>query len=111
MNRPSDPWAGEKMSRSDAQRRYQNLVTYQLRPMITIKKMSDDNRIQAIKRIIREASRFRYESGVVPQSGIREEVTDLCAPYFKLGAETSEELAGWLIRMMRSFGCNPTTED
>lgn len=109
MSRASDPWAGEKMSRSDAQRRYQNLVTYQLRPMITAKGMSDDNRIQVIKRIIREASRFRYESGVVPQSGIREEVTDLCAPYFKMDAPTSEDLAGWLVRMMRCFGVNVDT--
>jgi len=111
MDRPRDPWAGEKMSRADAQRRYSNLVLYQFRPMITNKKMSEENRITALKRIIREASRFRYESGVVAQGGIREEVIDLSAPYFKPDSGISEELKGWLVRCMRAFGANLENED
>lgn len=112
MNRPAaDPWAREKMSRSDAQRRYNNLLAYQFRPMITNRRMSDDVRINVLKRVIREASRFRYESGVVAGSGIREEIMDLTEPYFKPDAPTSEELKSWLVRTIRAFGGGFETED
>jgi hypothetical protein len=111
MNRAAtDPWQGEKMSRSDAQRRYANLVTYQLRPMVYDKKKSDDERVQILKRICQQAYRFRYEAGVVAQGGTREEVMDLLMDYFKPDRETSEELKDWLKRCIRAFGASMSEE-
>jgi hypothetical protein len=104
MSERRDPWAGEQMSRSDAQRRYFNLVLYQLRPMVYDRRLTDDQRIQILKRIIQRASRFRYESGVVAGGGTREEVADLLSVYLKPDAPTSEELREWIKRTVRAFG-------
>jgi len=112
MNRGAvDPWSTEKMSRSDAQRRYQNLVTYQLRPMLGNRSMDDDARIGVMKRIVREAGRFKYEAGVVAGAGIREEVVDLLLPWLKPDHFGGEELRGWIKRTIRAFGATIETED
>ncbi len=111
MRRGADPWAQEKMSRSDAQRRYNNLVQYQLRPMINDKKLSDMERTNALKRMVREASRFKYESGVVAGSGAREEVVELLMPYFKPESPVSTEVKDWSIRCIRAFGASFGNED
>lgn len=105
MNRGgADPWAREKMSRSDAQRRYHNLIQYQLRPMLMNRNMSEDGRIQVLKRIIAQAHRFRYESGSVAGAGAREEIIDLLAHYFKPDNPVGEELKDFLKRTIRAFG-------
>ena len=98
------------MSRSDAQRRYANLVTYQLRPMVYDKKKSDDERVQILKRICQNAYRYRYEAGVVAQGGTREEVMDLLQDYFKPDREVSDELKDWLKRCIRAFGASLESE-
>lgn len=100
-----DPWAGEAMSRSDAQRRYGNLVQYQLRPMLmNLRRLSAVEQVSQLKRIVNSAHRFRYESGVVAQAGTREEVIDLVSDLFKPEAETPEEVLDWIKRMVRAFG-------
>jgi hypothetical protein len=98
------------MSRSDANRRYNNLVQYQLRPMLLDRRMSDAERIGVLKRIIREANRFRYESGVVAGSGTREEIADLLVPWLKPEHWSSIEVKDWLVRMVRAFGASVETE-
>ena len=99
-----DPWAGEAMSRSDAQRRYHNLVQYQLRPMVIDRRLSDEQRVQVMKRIVSTAHRFRFESGTVPGGGIREEVSDLIADWLKPSSEKGPELQDWTKRTIRAFG-------
>lgn len=106
MSHGSDPWGGEKMSRSEAQRRYQNLIEYQLRPMLGNRGMTDDARIGVLKRIVREASRFKYESGAVAGSGAREEVTDLLKGYLHPDHWAGEELRDWAKRAIRAFGAS-----
>jgi len=106
MNRERDPWAGESISRSEAQRRYNNLLTYQLRPMLGNRSMTDEARVNVLKRLVREASRVKYESSVVPGSGIREEIVELVAPYFKPEHPAGEELRDWMMRAVRAFGAN-----
>jgi hypothetical protein len=101
-----DPWAGEPMSRSDAQRRYGNLVQYQIRPMLSNRKMPDDARVNVLKRVVREAHRFRYESGVVAGSGIREEVMDLLEVYLRPEHPAGEELRDWVKRTLRALGAS-----
>jgi hypothetical protein len=109
MSSGSDPWATEKMSRSEAQRRYNNLIEYQLRPMLGNRGLTDDARIGVLKRMVREASRFKYESGAVAGSGAREEVTDLLKGYLKPEHWAGEELRDWVKRTIRAFGA--TTDD
>jgi hypothetical protein len=99
------------MSRSDAQRRYNNLILYQLRPMLAQRHLSDDARIQVLKRLVREAGRFKYESGVVAGAGAREEIVDLLTPYFKPEAPTGEELKDWMKRAIRAFGANIESDE
>lgn len=106
-----DPWSTEKMSRSDAQRRYHNLIQYQLRPMLANRGMTEHARVQVLKRIVREASRFKYESGVVAGSGSREEMVDLLADYFKPEHPAGEELKDWIKRAVRAFGATIDTEE
>ena len=106
-----DAWAAEKMGRSDAQRRYMNLVTYQLRPMTSDRKKSDEERIQILKRIISQAHRFRYEAGVVAQGGTREEVVELLRPLFQPERGHGEELLDWMKRTMRAFGASPESTE
>ena len=107
MNRgSSDPWSTEKMSRSEAQRRYNNLIQYQLRPMVFDRKMSDENRINALKRIVREAARFKYESGVVAGSGAREEVVELTVDLMKPESPVGDEVRDWIKRTIHAFGAS-----
>ena len=101
---PTDPWASEKMTRSEAARRYQNLIQYQLRPMMGNRSMTDDARIGVLKRIVREAGRFKYESGAVAGSGSREEIVDLLSEYLKPEHWAGEELRDWVKRAIRAFG-------
>lgn len=107
----SDPWATEKMSRSEAARRYQNLVQYQLRPMLGNRSMSDDQRVGVLKRIVREASRFKYESGAVAGGGTREEVVDLLKGYLHPEHPAGEELRDWIKRTIRAFGATIETSE
>ncbi len=107
----SDPWAGEKMSRSDAQRRYSNLVTYQLRPMLSDRKLDDEGRISVLKRIVASAHRFRFEAGVVAGMGTREEVVDLVKHYLKPEHPSGDELKDWIKRTCRAFGANVEAEE
>jgi hypothetical protein len=106
-----DPWATEKMGRSEAARRYQNLVQYQLRPMLSNRKMSDDERINVLKRMVREAARFKYEAGVVAGAGTREELVDLLADYLKPDHWAGEELRDWVKRTVRAFGASVDTPE
>ena len=106
---PGDPWATEKMSRSEAARRYQNLIQYQLRPMLGNRSMTQDERINVLKRIIREASRFKNESGAVAGAGSREEVVDLLKDYLKPEHWAGEDLRDWVKRVIRSFGATIDT--
>lgn len=106
-----DPWAREKMSRSDAHRRYHNLIQYQLRPMLMDRRMAEAARIGVLKRIIQYASRFRYESGVVAGSGAREEVVDLMVHMLHPEYPISDELKDWIKRTIRAFGAALESED
>jgi len=112
MNRARDPWAGEAMSRSDAQRRYSNLVQYQLRPMVNnYRRLSAEEKITALKRVVNSCYRFRYESGVVPGAGTREEVLELLTDYFKPEAESSPEVLDWMKRTVHAFGASISSEE
>jgi hypothetical protein len=106
-----DPWAKEKMSRSEAARRYQNLIQYQLRPMLMNRRMEDDARINVLKRIVREASRFKYESGMVANAGTREELVDLISDYLKPEHPAGEDLRDWIKRTIRCFGATIDSQD
>jgi hypothetical protein len=106
-----DPWATEKMSRSEAQRRYQNLIEYQLRPMLNSRSLTDDARVQILKRMVREAGRFKYEAGVVAGAGAREEVLDLMKPYLHPEHWAGEELRDWVKRTIRAFGASLDSQD
>lgn len=101
-----DPWASEKMSRSEAARRYQALIQYQLRPMLANRRMTDEERIIVFKRMVRDAARFKYESGVVANPGSREELIDLLHDYFKEESGWGEELRDWAKRALRAFGAS-----
>jgi hypothetical protein len=106
-----DPWATEKMSRSEAQRRYQNLIEYQLRPMLNNRSMTDDARVGVLKRLVREAGRFKYEAGVVAGAGSREEILDLLKPYLRPDHWAGEELRDWVKRAIRSFGASLDSDE
>lgn len=95
-----------EMSRSEAQRRYQNILHYQIRPMLGDRSKSDDDKVMILKRVVREAHRIKYQSGAVAGSGAREEITDLLTPYLKPSAGTTEELEDWIKRAIRSFGAS-----
>ncbi|MFN3652900.1 MAG: hypothetical protein ACK47B_25255 [Armatimonadota bacterium] len=107
----TDPWAGERISRSEVQRRYNNLIQYQLRPMMAQRNMSDDARINVLKRIVRECSRFKYDSGAVAGGGSREEVVDLLTPWLKPEHPSGEELKDWVKRTIRAFGASIESND
>jgi hypothetical protein len=102
----ADPWAAEKLTRSEAQRSYNNLVQYQLRPMLLQRGFDDEARVAVLKRIIREASRIKYEAGVVAGGGIREEVVDLLTPYLKIDSGAGEEFRDFIKRTIRAFGAS-----
>jgi hypothetical protein len=92
------------MGRSEAQRRYQNLITYRIRPLLSDRSKDDDDKTQEMKRLVRECNSIRYESGAVAGSGVREEVSDLLMPLIKPEAGHSEELVDWIKRVIRAFG-------
>ena len=92
-------------------RRYHNLVEYQLRPMLNQRNMPETTRIQVLKRIVQQAGRFKYESGVVAGSGTREELFDLLTPYLRPEAPTGEEYRDWIKRAIRSFGASIESEE
>jgi len=94
------------MSRSDAQRRYSNLVTYQLRPMLADRKLEEEGQISALKRIVQSAHRFRYEAGVVAGMGTREEVVDLTKHFLRADHPSSPEVKDWIKRTCRAFGAS-----
>jgi len=96
------------MSRSEAQRRYQNLITYRIRPLLIDRSKDDEDKTIMMKRLVRECHAVRYESGAVPGSGTREEVVDLLSPIVKAGTH-SEELVDWVKRVIRAFGANYDT--
>jgi hypothetical protein len=95
---------GYTMSRSEAQRRYQNLITYRIRPMLMDRSKDDEDRTIEMKRLVRECHAVRYESGAVPGSGTREEIVDLLSPFIKAESTHSEELMDWVKRVIRAFG-------
>jgi hypothetical protein len=93
-----------EMSRSEAQRRYQNILQYQIRPMLNDRSKSADDKVTILKRVVREAHRIKYQSGAVAGSGAREEIFDLLSPFLKPNAATPEELQDWIKRAIRSYG-------
>lgn len=101
--RESNP---DAMNRSEASRRYQNLITYQLRPMMTNRGASEEERINVLKRLIRQATLIRANSGAVAGGGTREEVVDLLSPWMKPESGFSDELKGWVVRLFRAFGAS-----
>lgn len=100
-----------EMSRSEAQRRYQNILHYQIRPMLNDRSKSDTDKVNILKRVVREAHRIKYQSGVVAGAGPREEICDLLLPLLKPNSSASEELRDWVKRAVRSYGATVETED
>jgi hypothetical protein len=96
----------DQMNRSEAQRRFQNLIQYRVRPMLTDRSKSDDDRVTVLKRICREANQIRAASGVVAGPGAREEIVDLLVPWLKPEAGHTEELRDWIGRTFRTFGAS-----
>jgi len=92
------------MTRSEAQRRYQNLITYRIRPMLGDRSKDDEDKTIEMKRLVRECHAIRYESGAVPGSGTREEIVDLLSPFIRRDSPHSEELMDWTKRVIRAFG-------
>lgn len=100
-----------EMSRSEAQRRYQNILNYQIRPMLGDRSKSEDDKVMYLKRVVREAHRIKYQSGAVAGSGAREEISDLLLPLLKPSLGTGEELQDWIKRAVRSFGASVGESD
>lgn len=96
----------DAMNRSEAQRRYQNMITYQLRPMLADRSASEETKISIIKRLIRQATLIRANSGAVAGGGTREEVVDLLSPVFKPDSDASIEYKDWIIRFFRALGAS-----
>ena len=101
----------DQMNRSEAQRRYANLVQYRVRPLLSDRSKGDSDRTLMMKRIVREANNIRSESGAVAGTGAREEIMELLLPWLKPEAPTSEDLRNWVVRVFRAFGANYETED
>lgn len=99
------------MSRSEAQRRYSNLVTYHVRPMVGNRRLSDEDRVGILKRVVANAHRFRYEAGVVAGMGCREEIVDLMKHYLLPDNPAGPDLRDWVKRSFRAFGATVDTED
>jgi hypothetical protein len=100
-----------EMSRSEAQRRYMNMIHYQIRPMLIDRTKTDEQRVTILKRIVRDAHRIKYQSGAVAGSGAREELFELLGPWLKPNAGVSEELRDWAGRALRSYGATVESED
>jgi len=96
----------DQMNRSEAQRRFQNLIQYRVRPMLANRGLADDDRVTILKRICREANQIRAASGVVAGPGAREEIIDLLSPWLKPEAGRAEELKDWVSRTFRTFGAS-----
>src|SRR6185369_9768707 len=88
----------DQMNRSEAQRRFQNLIQYRVRPMLADRGKTDEDRVSILKRICREANQIRAASGVVAGPGAREEIIDLLSPWLKAEAGHTEELKDWIAR-------------
>jgi hypothetical protein len=97
-------YAREQMSRSEAQRRYSNLLTYRLRPLLSDRSKSNEDKILMLKRLCREAGNIRAEAMAPAGPGAREEVVELLAPLLKPTAGTPDEMKEWIFRLFRSFG-------
>jgi hypothetical protein len=100
-----------EMSRSEAQRRYMNMIHYQVRPMLGDRSKSDADKVTILKRIVRDAHRIKYQSGAVAGSGAREELIELLSPMLKPNANVSEELRDWVGRAIRSYGASIESAD
>ena len=111
MRRGADAWGQEMMGRSEAQRRYNNLIQYQIRPMLANRGMSDEARVIILKRVVQIAHRVKYESGATAGSGAREEMMDLLTPLLKPESPAGEEYRDWIKRAIRSFGAAVATEE
>jgi len=96
----------DQMNRSEAQRRFQNLIQYRIRPMLADRSKSDDDRVIILKRICREANQIRSSSGAVASPGAREEIVDLLSPWLKPESGRTEELKDWVGRTFRTFGAS-----
>ena len=96
----------DQMNRSEAQRRFQNLIQYRVRPMLADRGKSEEDRVLILKRICREANQIRANSGVVAGPGAREEIIDLLSPWLKPELGHSEELKDWIGRTFRTFGAS-----
>lgn len=94
----------DTMSRSEAQRRYQNLITYRIRPLLQDRSRSEADKISLMKRVYREANNIRAEAQAPAGPGTREELVDLMAPILKPMSTASEEYKDWIKRVFRSFG-------
>ena len=101
----------DQMNRSEAQRRYANLIHYRVRPLISDRSKSDADRVTMMKRLVRESNNIRMDSGAVAGLGAREELMDLLMPWLKPDAPTSEELRDWIVRVFRAFGASYETDD
>jgi hypothetical protein len=101
----------DQMNRSEAQRRFANLIHYRVRPLLADRSKSDADRVIMMKRLVREANSIRVESGAVAGLGTREEIIELLLPWLKPDAPTSEELRNWIVRVFRAFGASYETED
>src|SRR5437763_15624961 len=101
----------DQMNRSEAQRRYGNLIQYRVRPLLADRSKSDADRVIMMKRLVREANNIRIESGAVAGMGSREEIMELLTPWLKPEAPTSEDLRNWIVRVFRDFGASLETAD
>ena len=106
-----DPWGREKMNRSEAQRRYNNLIQYQIRPMLNNRGMTEVARVNVLKRVVQTAHRIKYESSVTAGAGAREELVDLISHYLHPDHPAGEELRDWVKRSIRSFGASIDSEE
>src|SRR5262249_54548036 len=104
MRGPGAGAGGLTMTRSEAQRAYQNLIQYRVRPLLIDRSKDDEDKTQVMKRLVREANRIRYESGAAAGQGTREELVDLLGPLANPGSGHSEELVDWVKRAIRAFG-------
>lgn len=95
---------GEMMTRSEAARRYTNLIHYQLRPFLANTRLSEEEKVTQLKRLVRMVTRVRVESGSVAGGGPREEVLELIGPWLRPEAPHNEEVKDWVMRLMRAYG-------
>ena len=102
--RISDTGGEMMMSRSEAGRRYTNLIHYQIRPFLANTRLSEEEKVTQLKRLVRMVTRVRVESGSVAGGGPREEVLELFGSWLKPDSPHSEEVRDWVMRLMRAYG-------